>query len=100
MFEDLPVDKQIGPITDRKCFIYIVIRDQDADIPEFQPCYNRLNILYGNGIHTRKRFVQQYEFGVHRKGTRDLRPPPLTAAKRVAVILAHMMQVELIQERL
>ncbi len=32
MFKYTSIDQQVGPVADGKCFIYIVIGDQDTDV--------------------------------------------------------------------
>src|ERR1700748_3166874 len=46
MFEYLAVDQQIGAITDREGFVYVMVGDEDADIPEFKPRDNGLDVFH------------------------------------------------------
>src|SRR5690606_25283369 len=61
---------------------------------------NGLNILYGNGVNTRKRLVEQYKLWVNRQGPCYLGAPSLTPAEYIAHTLAHMGKAKLLQQLL
>ena len=98
MFEDLAFNEEIGPVADRQGFIYIMVRDQDADVLVFEAGHHRLDILHGNRIHTRKRFIQQDEAGINGQGPRNLSTPAFATTQGVPVVLADMRKAELVQQ--
>ena len=58
MFKYFTVNQQVSPVTDRKCFVHIVIGNKDANIFKFHFGHNGLNILHRNRIYTGKGFIQ------------------------------------------
>ena len=58
MFENLALNQQIGPVTNGKGFIYVVVGDENTYVFVFKPGYDSLNILYSNWINTSKWFIQ------------------------------------------
>ena len=69
----------ISPITHRKRFPDIVIGNQDPDILSLQGLYDVLDIIYGQGIDSRKRFIKEEKEGEVTKArviSTRLRSPP------------------------
>ena len=77
-----------------------MVGDDDADILVLEFGDDVLDILHGDGIHPRERFVQQDEFRVDGQGTGNLATPPLAARQLDAQALAHFREVEFVDERL
>jgi hypothetical protein len=77
-----------------------VVCYKNADILEFQPGHHGLYIFYRNGVYSGKGLVEQYEFGVNGQGAGYFRSASFAAAQRVAIVLANMMQPELVEQGL
>jgi hypothetical protein len=95
----LPLGHDIRPICYTQSFAHIMISNQDTYILILQPGNHRLDVFYRNGIYTRKGFIQQHEFRVYGQCTRNFSTSPFASAKRIAIVFAHMMKPEFIQQR-
>ncbi len=78
MLEDLSIDQQVGAVADGEGFIYVVVGDEDTDVPVFEPGHHGLNIFYGDGVNTGKGLIQEDEFGVYGQCTGDFRTAAFT----------------------
>jgi hypothetical protein len=65
MLKDLSFNQQVSPVANRKGFIYIMISDQNTDIPVFKACDYCLYVFNRNRVNTSKRFIKQYEFRIN-----------------------------------
>lgn len=98
--EDFALEHQIGPVGDGEGLLHVVVGDEDADIAGLEAGNVVLDILHRDGVDTGEGFVEEDEFGVGGQGAGDLGAPPLTAGEGVAVVLAHLVQVELVDQSL
>ena len=95
-----PSEEQIRSIRNRERLGSVMVGDEDSYILVFQPVDHRLNLLHGNRVDSGKGFVQHDEFGADGQTSRYLRAPPLSSGESVSEIFAHLLQTELIYQRL
>ena len=98
LLQDRSFIKQIGAVGDGEGLADIVVGDDDADVAVFEFGDDVLNILDGNRVNAGKGLVQQDELRVDGQGAGDLAPAPLTSGELDAEALAHLAEVELIDE--
>ena len=48
-------------INDSECFSYVVIGDQDSDVPLGKLSDDGLDIRNSDGVHSSKGFIQKYD---------------------------------------
>ena len=77
-----------------------MVGDDYADILLFERCDDTLNILHCDRIDSGERLVEQNERRVDGDGSRNLRTATLATGELVTVTLAHLLQAELLDERL
>ena len=93
--EDAALEEKVSSVGDRKRFMDVMVCDNDADISVFQFLDNALDILHGDGIDSSKRFVEQNELGIGSEAAGDLHTATFTALEVVALVAAHLLDVEL-----
>ena len=62
--EDFSFKQQISTVSDAKCFLYVMVCNQNTDILVFQLPDNVLDIFHGNRVYSGKRFVKHDKFRV------------------------------------
>ena len=77
-----------------------MVGDDDADILVFERGDDRLDVLHGDRVDAGEGFVEQDERRIDRHGAGDLRAAALAARKLDAHAFAHLLQAELLDERL
>ena len=95
MKQDTSLEEQIGTIGDTQRILHVMVSNQNAYIQILQLPHDKLDILYGNGVHTSKRFVEHDELRLNSQTAGNLRTTALTTAELVALVLAHLLQAKL-----
>ena len=58
--QKLPLVHDVSMINDAECFSYVVIGDQDSDVPLGKLSDDGLDIRNSDGVHSSKGFIQKY----------------------------------------
>lgn len=96
--EDSSFKKQVCAVGDAKRLLHVMVGDEDSDVSVFQLPYHILDILNRYRVNTCKRFVKHDEFRVDGEASCDFATSSLTSGELIAVILPHLLEVELIEE--
>ena len=75
-----------------------MVGDDDTDVLVLQFRDDELDVLHGYRIHTGERFIQQDELRVDGKGAGDLAASSLTSGQLDSKALAHLREIELIDQ--
>ena len=98
LLEDHAFIQQIGPVGDGEGLTDVVVGDDDADIAVFQLRDDVLDVLHGDRVDPGEGFVQQDELRVHGEGAGDLAAAAFTAGELDTLALAHLGEVEFVDE--
>ena len=100
LLEDRPFIQEVGPVRDGEGLADVVVGDDHADVAVLELGDDVLDVLHGDWVHPRERFVQQDELGVDGQGARDLAAAPLAAGELDAQRLADLGEVEFVDQGL
>ena len=95
--QNTAVVKQIGPVGDRKCFLYIVVGNQNTDVLILQFLYDILNIFDCDRVYTGKRLVQQNKFRPDRKCPGNFRTASFSSRQLDSKTFTDMLQPEFVE---
>src|SRR6266478_1004010 len=93
-------EHDVGAIHDVERLLDVVVGDQDADAAVAEPGDDRLDVVNGDGVNAGERLVEQQELRLRHEGARDLEPAALAARKLVRLLMAEVLDRELIEQRL
>ena len=98
VLEDAAFEEEVGAVGDVQGFLDVVVGDEDADAAGAQLFHDVLDVLDGDGVDAGERLVEEDEGGVGREGAGDLGAALFTAAENVAPGLAHLLELEFVEE--
>ena len=100
MEQDLAFEQQVRAVGDHQRLVHVVVGDENTDVLVFESPHHVLNLLHRNRVHARKRFVEHDELGLYSQAAGYLRTTAFATAQPVTKVLAHVRQVELLDELL
>ena len=96
--EHFSLADQIAFVDDREDLPGVVVGDEDADAFFRQEANEGFYVLDGDWVDIGKRFVEEEQGGVGRKGTGDFEPPSLSAGEVAGDFFCEFLEVELFEE--
>src|SRR5690554_867517 len=85
------LEEEVSAIRDTQRFVHVMVGNQNTNITVFEPCYNRLDILYRDGVDTRERFVQHNKLWIDSQATGNFGTATLSPRKTVSSILSYFL---------
>src|SRR5690242_1946625 len=98
--EDSALINNVGAVGHREGLAHIMVGDQNANSALLQIENNLLQIEHGNWVDAGERLIEQDKLRLDGQAARNLHPPALTAAQRIAAGLADVAQVQLLNQLL
>ncbi len=96
--EDFSVIDDVSAIRDGQRLAHVVIGHQNADPGVLQIENDALQLQHLDRIDAGERLVQQQKTRLDHQRARDLHAPPLAARKRIALVVAHGFEAQLLDQ--
>lgn len=82
--EDFSFKQQVSTVSNAKCFLHVMVCNQNADVFVFQFPDDVLDIFHGNRVYSGKRFVKHNKFRVDSQTAGNFRTATFTSGKLVS----------------
>ena len=98
--EDASFEQQVCPVGYRQRFLNVMICDENPDVLVFQTPHDALDVFDGNRVDASEGLVEHDELRVDGEASGNLGTSALASRELVALVLAHLLEVELGDEAL
>ena len=98
--EDFSLKEEVSSVGNHECLVHVMVGDEDADVLGLESPNDVLNLLHSDGVYTGERLVEHDEFRLYGQAACYFRTASFTTRETVTEVLAHMVEVELLDELL